>query len=279
MTEPLAPQFDPAAIEAPLYRSWIERGFFHARPDDPGVPYVVQMPPPNVTARLHLGHGLNDTIQDVLVRFERMRGRNTLWVPGTDHAGIATQNVIEKQLAREGLTRFDLGREAFVERAKAFVHETGGEIIEQLKALGVSADWSRTYYTFDPKLSATVREVFARLYGKGLIYRGKYIVNWCPRCLTTLSNEEVEKEERTGSLWHLRYPLADGDGEIIVATTRPETMLGDTGIAVHPTDPRYAALIGRDVLLPLTDRRIPIVADDAVDPAIWVGRGQGDAGA
>ncbi|HEX3927109.1 MAG TPA: valine--tRNA ligase [Gemmatimonadales bacterium] len=271
MTEPLAPQYTPAAIEGPLYSWWQERGFFRAAPDAPGEPYVVQMPPPNVTARLHMGHGLNDTTQDVLVRFERMRGKNTLWVPGTDHAGIATQNVIEKQLAKEGLTRFDLGRDAFVDRVKAFVAETGGEIIEQLKALGCSADWERTYYTFSPDLSATVREVFARLYEKGLIYRGKYIVNWCPRCLTTLSNEEVEKEEKSSSLWHFRYPLADGGDSIVVATTRPETMLGDTGIAVHPDDPRYQGMIGKMVALPLTDREIPIVGDSAVDPAFGSG--------
>lgn len=271
MTAPLASQFDPHAIEAPLYAWWTERELYRARADAPGDPYVVQMPPPNVTAVLHAGHGLNNSIQDVLVRFERMRGRKTLWVPGTDHAGIATQNVVEKLLAREGKTRFDVGREAFVEHVRNFVRETGGAILEQLKALGASCDWSRTYYTFDPKLSRAVREVFARLYEKGLIYRGKYIVNWCPRCLTTLSNEEVEKEERDGSLWHFRYPIADGSGDIVVATTRPETVLGDTGVAVHPEDPRYAHLIGKQVRLPLVERLIPIVADDAVDPAFGSG--------
>jgi valyl-tRNA synthetase len=265
MTEPLAPQFDPQAIEAPLYAWWTEQKLFHAAADAPGDPYVIQMPPPNVTAVLHAGHGLTYTIQDVLIRFERMRGRNALWVPGTDHAGIATQNVVEKLLAREGKTRFDVGREAFVDHVKTFVQETGGAILDQLKALGASCDWSRTYYTLDPKLSRAVREVFARLYEKGLIYRGKYIVNWCPRCLTTLSNEEVEKEEREGSLWHLKYPLDDGSGFIIVATTRPETMLGDSGIAVHPDDDRYRALVGKNVRLPLVDRLIPIVADNAVD--------------
>ncbi|HEY4101972.1 MAG TPA: valine--tRNA ligase [Gemmatimonadales bacterium] len=271
MTAPLAPQFDPKEIEGPLYRWWLEQRLFHADPDAPGDPYVIQMPPPNVTARLHMGHGLNDTVQDVIIRFERMRGRNTLWMPGTDHAGIATQNVVEKQLAREGLTRFDLGRDAFVDRVKAFVRETGGEILTQLQALGCSADWDRTYYTLSPELSSTVREVFVRLHEKGLIYRGKYIVNWCPRCLTTLSNEEVEKEEQPSSLWHFRYPLANGVGSIVVATTRPETMLGDTGIAVHPDDPRYQAIIGELVQLPLTDRQIPIVADAAVDPAFGSG--------
>src|SRR5579864_6432006 len=207
MTEPLAPQFDPRQIEGPLYAWWAERGFYHVAPDAPGEPYVIQMPPPNVTAVLHAGHGLTYTVQDVLIRFERMRGRKALWVPGTDHAGIATQNVVEKLLARQGKTRFDVGREAFVEHVKTFVQETGGAILDQLKALGASCDWSRTYYTLDPKLSRAVREVFAQLYERGLIYRGKYIVNWCPRCLTTLSNEEVEREDSEGSLWHLQYPL------------------------------------------------------------------------
>src|ERR1019366_3150200 len=187
------------------------------------------------------------------------------WLPGTDHAGIATQNVVEKLLAKQGQTRLDIGRDAFVEHVWTFVRETGPIILEQLKALGASCDWSRTYFTLDPALSRAVREVFVRLHAKGLIYRGKYIINWCPRCLTALSNEEVEKEERDGNLWHLRYPLEDGSGFVIVATTRPETMLGDTGIAVHPDDARYRALVGKNVRLPLVDRLIPIVADEAVD--------------
>jgi valyl-tRNA synthetase len=223
-----------------------------------------------VTAVLHMGHGLNNTVQDVLIRFERMRGRRALWVPGTDHAGIATQNVVERLLAHEGLTRFDLGRDAFVERVWAHVRETGAVILDQLKAIGSSADWSRTYFTLDDELSRAVRETFVRLHEQGLVYRGHYIINWCPRCLTALSNEEVEKEEVDGRIWHLRYPLADG-GHLIVATTRPETMLGDTAVAVHPEDARYRALIGREVLLPLVDRRIPVVADEAVDPGFGSG--------
>jgi valyl-tRNA synthetase len=207
------------------------------------------MPPPNVTSVLHMGHGLTYTVQDVLTRFQRMRGEPTLWLPGTDHAGIATQNVVEKQLAKEGQTRFDLG----------------DTIISQLKAIGSSADWSRQYFTLDEDLSRAVREVFVRLYEKGLIYRGKYIINWCPRCLTALSNEEAEKEEVDGRIWSLRYPLSDGSGFITVATTRPETMLGDTAVAVHPADKRYKKLIGKTVRLPLTDREIPIVADEAID--------------
>jgi len=281
MTEPLAPQYDPGAIEKDLYQSWMTLGAFApSRPPGRGrqgaariaqSPYVIMMPPPNVTAVLHMGHGLNTTVQDVLARFERMRGRPTLWLPGTDHAGIATQNVVEKLVAAEGQTRFALGREAFVQRVWSFVEETGGVILDQLKALGSSADWSRTYFTLDDDLSRAVREVFVRLHEKGLIYRGKYIINWCPRCLTALSNEEAEKEETDGRLWSLRYPLADGSGHITVATTRPETMLGDTAVVVHPRDKRYAHLIGQRVRLPLVDREIPIVADAAIDMAFGTG--------
>ncbi len=267
MSEPLAPQYNPSSIESELYHWWTERGLFSPEAHAPGTgePYVIQMPPPNVTAVLHMGHGLNNTVQDVLIRFERMRGRRALWVPGTDHAGIATQNVVERLLAQEGLTRFDLGRDVFVERVWAHVRETGAVILDQLKAIGSSADWSRTYFTLDEGLSRAVRETFVQLYEQGLVYRGHYIINWCPRCLTALSNEEVEKEEVDGRIWHLRYPLSDGKGHLIVATTRPETMLGDTAVAVHPDDYRYRHLIGRKVMLPLVDRSIPIIGDDAVD--------------
>jgi valyl-tRNA synthetase len=274
MTEPLAPQYNPAVIEADLYAWWEARGLFGpdaTAPGGTGAPYVIMMPPPNVTAVLHMGHGLNTTVQDVLVRFERMRGRRALWLPGTDHAGIATQNVVERLLAKEGLTRFDLGRDAFIERVWRHVHETGAGILEQLKALGASADWSRTYFTLDDGLSAAVREAFVRLYDAGLVYRGHYIINWCPRCLTALSNEEAEKEEVDGKIWHLRYPLADGSGHVTVATTRPETMLGDTAVAVHPADERYRHLIGRKLMLPVVDRPVPIVGDEAVDPAFGSG--------
>src|SRR4051795_2516741 len=273
MTEPLAPQYNPSSIESELYQWWMTRGLFSPEHHAPGsgIPYVVMMPPPNVTAVLHMGHGLNNTVQDVLIRFERMRGRAALWLPGTDHAGIATQNVVERLLAEEGLTRFDLGRDAFVERVWEHVRETGAAILDQLKALGCSADWSRTYFTLDEGLSRAVREVFVRLYEKGLVYRGHYIINWCPRCLTALSNEEAEKEEVDGHLWHLRYPLADGSGHLTVATTRPETTLGDTAVAVHPSDERYRELIGRQIRLPLVDRLIPIIADEAVDPTFGSG--------
>ena len=271
MSEPLAPQYLPATTEPALYRWWQEHGLYQVEADAPGQPYVIQMPPPNVTAILHAGHGLTYTIQDVLTRFERMRGTKVLWLPGTDHAGIATQNVVEKLIAKEGNTRFDLGRELFVTKVWSFVNDTGGAILEQLKALGASCDWSRAYFTLDEKLSRSVREVFVRLYEKGLIYRGKYIINWCPRCLTALSNEEADKEETDGRIWHLRYPLEDGSGHLTVATTRPETMLGDTGVAVHPRDERYQHLVGRMVRLPLTDRLVPIVGDDAVDQAFGTG--------
>ncbi|MBM4187213.1 MAG: valine--tRNA ligase [Gemmatimonadetes bacterium] len=268
-TPALPPQYDPASVERDLYRQWREAGWF--RPRGHGEPYVIMMPPPNVTAQLHMGHGLNNSVQDVMIRFERMRGRDCLWLPGTDHAGIATQNVVEKQLAKEGKTRFDLGRDAFEARVKAYADETGEVILRQLESIGCSADWDRTYYTFSDRMSRAVREVFVQLYDEGLIYRGKYIINWCPRCLTALSNEEAEKTEVDGRLWRIRYPLADGTGHIVVATTRPETMLGDTGVAVHPDSTRYRDLVGRDLILPLVGRRIPVVADAAVDPEFGTG--------
>ena len=269
MTEPLAPQYDPSNIEPALYRWWMDQRIFEATGTGRGR-FVIMMPPPNVTASLHMGHGLNNTIQDVLVRFERMRGRDTLWLPGTDHAGIATQNVVEKILAKEGKTRFDLGRDAFEKMVWEYVGKTGATILDQLKAIGSSCDWSRTYFTLDEDLSRAVREVFVRLYDTGLVYRGHYLINWCPRCLTALSNEEAEKEEVDGHLWHLSYPI-EGGGFITVATTRPETMLGDTAVAVHPQDARYAGLIGRMVDLPLTGRKIPVIADAGIDPAFGTG--------
>ncbi|HEX2211425.1 MAG TPA: valine--tRNA ligase, partial [Longimicrobium sp.] len=283
MSEPLPPQYSPQENEDPLYRWWEEQGYFRADPNSGREPYVIVIPPPNVTAVLHMGHGLNNTIQDTIIRWRRMQGRETLWLPGTDHAGIATQNVVERILAKEGKTRYDLGREAFVARVWEFVNETGGKILEQLRAIGCSLDWSRTRFTLDPELSTAVREVFVRLHEKGLVYRGNRIINWCPRCLTALSDEEAEATEHPGKLWHLRYPLAEGvdapglprlpDGRpyLVVATTRPETMLGDTGVAVHPEDERYAALVGGEIDLPLTGRRIPVVADTYVDPEFGSG--------
>jgi valyl-tRNA synthetase len=286
MTEPLSAQYDPASIEAPLYREWEERGYFRGNArrvlDDAADPYVIVIPPPNVTSVLHMGHGLNNTIQDVLTRWRRMQGREALYLPGTDHAGIATQNVVERLIAGEGLTRDDLGRDRFVERVWDFVDRTGTTILEQLRAIGCSCDWTRTRFTLEPDLSRAVREVFVRLYEKGLIYRGNYIINWCPRCLTALSDEEAEPEETAGQMYHLRYPvmgdapagaarLPDGRAYVVVATTRPETMLGDTAVAVHPTDERYSGLVGGRLLLPLVGRELPVVADDYVDPEFGSG--------
>jgi valyl-tRNA synthetase len=268
----LSSRYDPSDSEQALYREWEERGLFHADETRARSPYVIVIPPPNVTNVLHMGHGLNNTIQDVLVRWRRMQGRDTLWLPGTDHAGIATQNVVERELAAEGATRLDLGRDAFVERVWEWVHEYGGQIVEQLKVIGCSCDWSRTRFTLDEGLSRAVREVFVRLYEKELLYRGRYIINWCPRCTTALSNEESEHREHDGKLYHIRYPLADEPQRFVdVATTRPETMLGDTALAVHPEDERYADLVGRKAVLPLVDRLLPIVADEFVDPEFGSG--------
>jgi valyl-tRNA synthetase len=285
MAEPLATQYNPEQFEKSLYQAWEERGYFRAdasRVAGGADPYVMVIPPPNVTSVLHMGHGLNNTIQDVLARWRRMQGRETLYLPGTDHAGIATQNVVERQLAQEGKTRDDLGREQFIARVWQFVERTGSTILQQLRSIGCSCDWSRTRFTLNAALSRAVREAFVRLYEKGLIYRGKYIINWCPRCLTALSDEEAEAEETTGKLYYIRYPiisdtvssaprLADGTPYIVVATTRPETMLGDTALAVHPADERYRELVGGSVLLPLAERELPVVADSYVDPEFGTG--------
>jgi len=262
--------YDPQSIENKWYPWWETNGHFHADPAQGGEPYTVVIPPPNVTGILHMGHALNSTIQDVLVRWRRMQGRNVVWLPGTDHAGIATQNVVEKALRKEGLSRRDLGREKFLERVWEWRGEYGGTIVRQLRKLGASCDWSRERFTMDEGLSEAVSEVFCRLYDEGLIYRGNYIVNWCPRCHTALSDEESEHKDTQGNLWHIRYPIPGG-GEIVVATTRPETMLGDTAVAVNPADDRYQALIGKSVILPLMNREIPVVADDYVDRAFGTG--------
>ncbi len=268
----LPPQYDPHRVERRLYQRWLNRGVFTARVDSPKEPHVIVIPPPNVTAELHMGHGLNNTIQDVLIRFERMRGREALWLPGTDHAGIATQNVVERIVAKEGKTRFDLGRDAFIERVWAYVRETGNTILEQLKVIGASCDWSRTRFTLDPAYSRAVREVFVRLWEKGLIYRGHRVIHWCPRCLTALSDEEAEFADETGKLYYIRYPVEDGPRPFLtVATTRPETMLGDTAVAVNPDDERHKGLVGRTARLPIANVPIPIIADEAVDPEFGTG--------
>ncbi|HEY2388676.1 MAG TPA: valine--tRNA ligase [Candidatus Binatia bacterium] len=262
---PLDKVYDPHRVERRWYDEWLQRDLFRADPDDPRPAFSMVIPPPNITGSLHMGHALNNTLQDVLCRWKRMSGCNALWVPGTDHAGIATQNVVERQLQAEGTNRQALGREAFVDRVWRWRDSSGGTIIMQLKRLGVSCDWSRERFTMDEGLSRAVREVFVRLYEEGLIYRDRYLINWCPRCRTALSDLEVEHADTDGHLYHLRYPLADGSGAIEVATTRPETMLGDTAVAVHPEDARYCGLVGKTVRLPAIGREIPIVADDYVD--------------
>jgi len=268
----LPPQYDPHDVEAPLYRRWQERGVFTARADSSREPYVIVMPPPNITAILHTGQGLNNVIQDVLIRFERMRGREALWLPGTDHAGIATQNVVERLVAKEGKTRFDLGREQFVERVWAFIRETGDTILEQLKVIGCSCDWSRTRFTLDPAYSRAVREAFVRLWEEKLIYRGHRVIHWCPHCLTALSDEEAESQETDGKLYYIRYPVEGGPKPFLtVATTRPETLLGDTAVAVNPKDARHAGFVGKEARLPIAAIPIPIIADEAVDPTFGTG--------
>src|SRR5437016_6986685 len=268
----LPPQYDPHDVEAPLYQRWLDRGVFTARADSAREPYVIVMPPPNITAILHTGQGLNNVIQDVLIRFERMRGRAALWLPGTDHAGIATQNVVERLVAKEGKTRFDLGRDKFVERVWQFVRETGPVILEQLKVIGCSCDWSRTRFTFDEAYSRSVREVFVRLWEEKLIYRGHRVIHWCPHCLTALSDEEAESKDTEGKLYYIRYPVEGGPQPFLtVATTRPETLLGDTAVAVNPKDARHAGFVGKVARLPIADISIPIVADEAVDPTFGTG--------
>ena len=269
----LPPQYAPRDVERGLYRRWVDRGAFAPSPDPRREPYVIVIPPPNVTAVLHMGQGLNNVTQDVLIRFERMRGRAALWLPGTDHAGIATQNVVERIIASEGKSRFDLGRERFVERVWAFVRETGNTILEQLKVIGCSCDWSRTRFTLDPDYSRAVREVFVRLWEEGLIYRGHRVIHWCSRCLTALSDEEAEAgEPETGKLFYIRYPVENGPAPYLtVATTRPETMLGDTAVAVNPNDARHRAFVGKTARLPITGIPIPIIADEAVDPLFGSG--------
>ena len=263
--------YDPHAVEGPTYQRWLEMGAFRADPRSERPHFSIALPPPNVTGSLHIGHALDHTFQDYLARIHRMRGDEVLWLPGMDHAGIATQNVVERELAKEGKTRFDLGREAFVKRVWEWKASSGGKILGQMRRLGDSVDWSRERFTMDEGLSRAVREVFVSLYQQGLLYRGQRIINWCPRCLTALSDIEVEHEEVPGELAYLRYPLTDGSGALVVATSRAETMLGDTAVAVHPDDPRYRHVVGRTVRLPLLDREIPVVADEAVDRELGTG--------
>ena len=269
--EEMQTTYNPKDFEERIYREWTENGCFRAQIDPAKVPFTVMMPPPNVTGQLHMGHAMDETMQDILVRFKRMQGYCALWLPGTDHASIATEVKIVEQMKKEGLTKQDLGREEFLRRAWAWKEKYGGRIVEQLKKLGSSCDWSRLAFTMDEKCSRAVKEAFFRLYNKGLIYRGDRIINWCPSCKTALSDAEVEYAEENGHFWHFAYPVEGSDEKIIIATTRPETLLGDTAVAVHPDDKRYSSLVGKLLLLPLTDRKIPVVADAYVDPEFGTG--------
>ena len=271
MTKELPKTYEPSSFEKKTYKFWEENKFFSAKPDKSKKPYTVMLPPPNVTGQLHIGHALDETLQDILVRTKRMQGYNALWVPGTDHAGIATHAKVEAELRKEGLTRYDLGREKFVEKVWEWKEKYGSRIIEQLKSLGVSCDWDRLRFTMDEGFSDAVLEAFVNLYNKGLIYRGSRIINRCPCCATALSDEEVEHSNKHGHLWHIKYKLKGSDEYITVATTRPETMLGDTGIAVNPDDERYSELVGKTAVLPLLDREIPIFADEYVEKDFGTG--------
>ena len=263
MKKELPKQYDPKQVENQIYEMWMENDCFKAEADPDKKPYSIVMPPPNVTGQLHMGHALDSTLQDILTRYKRMQGYSALWLPGTDHAGIATQIKVEEELrTKEGLTRYDLGREKFLERVWAWKEKYGSRIVEQQKKLGVSCDWSRSRFTMDEGCSKAVRETFCELYDKGLIYKGSRIINWCPHCVTALSDAEVEYVDKPGHLWYIRYPLSDGSGDIVVATTRPETMMGDTGVAVNPEDEKFKHLIGKTCILPIMNREIPIVGDE-----------------
>jgi len=265
MSREIAKTYDPKQVEERIYKNWMEKDYFHAVIDPEKTPFTIVIPPPNITGQLHMGHALNNTIQDIIIRTKRMQGYCTLWLPGTDHASIATEVKIVEKMAEEGITKEDIGREGFLKRAWEWKEQYGGRIVEQLKKLGSSCDWKRERFTMDEGLSRAVIEVFVRLYEKGLIYRGERIINWCSKCRTTISDAEVEYEEHDGYFWHIRYPIKDSDQYVVVATTRPETMLGDTAVAVHPDDERYRHLIGKTVVLPLMNREIPVVADTYVD--------------
>ena len=265
MSKELAKAYEPQEVEGRIYDFWMQGGYFHAEVDPKKKPYTIVIPPPNITGQLHMGHAWDETLQDILIRWKRMQGYSALWLPGTDHASIATEAKIVEAMREEGLSKEDLGREAFLERAWAWKDKFGGRILEQLKLLGSSCDWDRLRFTMDEGCSKAVRHVFVKLYEEGLIYRGERIINWCPHCKTAISDAEVIFEEQQGSFWHLRYPLADGSGYIQLATTRPETMLGDTAVAVHPEDERYKHLVGKNVILPLVNKEIPIVADEYVE--------------
>jgi valyl-tRNA synthetase len=265
MSREIAKSYDPGEVEDRIYDFWEKGNYFHAEPDPKKEPYTIVIPPPNITGQLHMGHAMDETLQDILIRWRRMQGRCALWLPGTDHASIATEAKIVEAMRKEGITKEEIGREAFLERAWAWKAKFGGRIIEQLRKLGSSCDWQRERFTLDEGCSKAVREVFVRLYEKDLIYRGERIINWCPHCKTSISDAEVEFSEKDGSFWHVRYPFKDGSGYLELATTRPETMLGDTAVAVHPEDDRYRDLVGKTLILPLVGREIPVIADEYVE--------------
>ena len=271
MKKELPKVYEPQQVETEIYKMWEEGGHFKPNKDRSAKPFTIVMPPPNVTGQLHMGHAMDATLQDTLIRFKRMQGYNALWVPGVDHAGIATQIKVEEELRKEGLTRYDLGREKFLERVWDWKNKYGNRIVEQQKKLGASCDWDRARFTMDEGCSRAVREVFVSLYEKDLIYKGSRIINWCPHCVTALSDAEVEYVDKPGHLWHIRYPLADGSGEVVVATTRPETMLGDSGVCVNPADDRYTHIVGNKVILPLVNKEIPVVADDYAEMEFGTG--------
>ena len=272
MRQELPKTYEPREVEGKIYQAWMDSNCFHAEPNPDKKPFCIVMPPPNVTGQLHMGHAMDATLQDILIRYKRMQGYEALWMPGTDHAGIATQIKVEEELrTKEGLTRYDLGREKFLERVWDWKNKYGNRIVEQQKKLGASCDWERARFTMDEGCSKAVRETFCELYDKGLIYKGSRIINWCPHCVTALSDAEVEYQDEPGHLWYIRYPLTDGSGDLVVATTRPETMMGDTGVAVNPEDERFKHLVGKTCILPIMNREIPIVADDYVELGFGTG--------
>lgn len=262
----LGKSYDPIPIEDKWYGKWIEEGLFKADPESPKPAFSIVIPPPNVTGSLHVGHALDNTLQDILCRTKRMQGYEVLWLPGTDHAGIATQNVVERSLAAKGITRHDLGREEFVKKVWEWKEQYGSTIINQLKKLGASCDWDKERFTMDEGLSRAVRKIFVDLYKKDLIYRGKYLINWCPRCQTALSDLEVEHQERDGKFYEVAYKIVGEEGHLVVMTTRPETILGDTAIAIHPRDEKNRHLVGKQVIVPIVNRVIPVIEDNMVDP-------------
>ena len=271
MSKELAKNYDPSIVEDRIYQNWLDKGYFHAEVDKTKKPFTIVIPPPNITGHLHMGHALDNTMQDILIRWKRMQGYNALWVPGTDHAAISTEVKIVNKMREEGLTKEDIGREGFLKRAWAWKEEYGSTILNQLKKLGSSCDWERERFTMDAGLSDAVLTVFCKLYEKGYIYQGEKLINWCPTCQTTISDAEVEHEDKQGGFWHIKYPIKGTDRFLEFATTRPETMLGDTAIAVHPDDERYKDIVGKVCVVPFVNREIPIIADEYVDMEFGTG--------